>query len=62
VGDDYVALGSDFFSLEGAPRGLEDTAKLPLLTERLVRRGYTDETIEKILGGNLLRVFDHVLK
>jgi membrane dipeptidase len=62
AGDDYVALGSDFFSLEGAPRGLEDMSKLPALTERLLRRGYGDATISKILGGNLLRVFEQVLK
>ena len=62
VGDDYVALGSDFYSLERAPRGLEDISKLPALTERLVQRGYSDETILKLLGGNYLRVFEQVLK
>lgn len=62
VGDDYVALGTDFFSLELAPRGLEDISKLPALTERLVQRGFSDETILKLLGENYLRVFDQILK
>jgi membrane dipeptidase len=62
VGDDHVALGSDFYSLESAPRGLEDISKLPALTEQLLRRGYGDATIKKILGGNLMRIFDQVLK
>lgn len=62
VGDDHVGLGSDFFSLEYAPAGLEDISKLPRLTERLAQRGHSDATILKILGGNYMRVFDEVLK
>jgi membrane dipeptidase len=61
AGDDYVALGSDYFSLDRAPQDLEDISRLPVLTERLLRRGYSDQTVLKILGGNLLRVFDAVL-
>lgn len=62
VGDDHVGLGSDFFSLEYAPAGLEDISKLPRLTEKLLQRGHSDATILKILGGNMMRVFDAVLK
>jgi membrane dipeptidase len=62
VGDDYVALGSDFYSQERAPRGMEDISKLPALTERMVQRGFSDDTILKILGGNYMRVFEQVLK
>jgi len=62
VGDDHVALGSDFFSLDRAPRGLEDISKLPNLTEHLVKRGYSDEMILKLLGGNIMRVLEEVLK
>jgi membrane dipeptidase len=62
VGDDYIALGSDFYGLDQAPRGLEDMSKLPALTEELLRRGHSDATVEKILGGNLMRVFEQVLK
>jgi len=55
VGPDHVGLGSDF---DGAnmPDGLEDCSKLPKITEALVRKGYRDVDIQKILGGNILRV------
>ena len=62
VGDDHVGLGSDFFSLEYAPAGLEDISKLPRLTEKLLQRGHSDATVLKILGGNMMRIFDAVLK
>jgi membrane dipeptidase len=62
VGDDHVGLGSDFVSLAHAPKGLEDISKLPVVTEEMLRRGYSEETILKILGGNLLRVFEQVLR
>lgn len=54
VGADHVGLGSDF---DGAdmPDGMEDCSKLPKITEALVRRGYSDDDIRKILGGNTLR-------
>jgi microsomal dipeptidase-like Zn-dependent dipeptidase len=40
---------------------LDDISQLPVITEEMARRGYTDETITKVLGGNLLRVFETVL-
>jgi membrane dipeptidase len=57
VGPDHVGLGSDF---DGAdmPDGMEDCSKLPKITEALMRKGYIDADIQKILGGNLLRVMD----
>jgi len=57
VGVDHVGLGSDF---DGAqmPDGMEDCSHLPRITEALVRRGYSDADIRKILGGNLLRVLE----
>jgi membrane dipeptidase len=57
VGPDHVGLGSDF---DGAnmPDGMEDCSKLPKITEALVRKGYSDADIQKILGGNILRVLD----
>jgi membrane dipeptidase len=61
VGDDHVGLGSDFVSLAHAPKGLEDISKLPAVTDEMVQRGWSDETILKVLGGNLLRVFEQVL-
>ena len=61
VGVDYVGLGSDFDGIGSTPEGLEDVTKMPNITRELVRRGYSDEDIEKILGGNYLRVFKEVL-
>src|SRR5713226_8515403 len=57
VGPDHVGLGSDF---DGAdmPEGLEDCSKLPNITEALLRKGYSDADIRKILGGNVLRVME----
>jgi membrane dipeptidase len=61
VGDDHVGLGSDFVSLAHAPKGLEDISRLPALTDAMVQRDFSDDTIRKVLGGNLLRVFEQVL-
>jgi len=60
VGVDHVGLGSDLYGLAKAPQGLEDMSKLPAITTSMVRRGYTDEDILKILGGNFMRVFEKV--
>jgi membrane dipeptidase len=59
VGADHVGLGSDF---DGAnmPFGMEDATKLPLITEALLRKGYSEEDIRKILGENTLRVMAEV--
>jgi len=62
VGPDHVGLGSDFDGIGSTPEGLEDVSKMPNITRELVRRGYGDEDILKILGGNHLRVFNEVLK
>jgi membrane dipeptidase len=56
----YVGLGSDFDGTSSLPVGLEHTGKLAAITEELVRRGYKDSDIKKILGGNFLRVFRKV--
>ncbi|HZS71671.1 MAG TPA: dipeptidase [Candidatus Acidoferrum sp.] len=57
AGADHVGLGSDF---DGAtmPEGMEDCTHLPQITEALVRKGYSDADIQKILGGNALRVME----
>jgi len=59
AGIDYAGLGSDF---DGAsmPTGMEDVSKLPNITEALLRRGYSPKDIEKVLGGNVLRVMGEV--
>jgi membrane dipeptidase len=48
--------------MDTSPKGLEDISKIPTLTEALVRRGHSDETILKFLGGNYERVFERVWK
>lgn len=58
VGDDYVGLGSDFDGIPSVPDGLGDVSKMPLITKELVKRGYSTSSVRKILGGNLLRVFN----
>jgi membrane dipeptidase len=60
VGEDYVALGTDFDGGPTPPRGMRDVSDLPLITDAMVRRGYSDERIRKFLGGNLLRVFRRI--
>jgi membrane dipeptidase len=59
VGADHVGLGSDF---DGAtmPDGMEDCSKLPKITEALLRKGYSDADIRKVLGENTLRVMEQV--
>jgi len=61
VGADHVGLGSDF---DGAtmPFGMEDASKLPAITDALVKKGYSDRDVHKILGGNMLRVMEAVEK
>jgi len=56
VGPDHVGLGSDFDGISSTPVGLEDVTRMPGLTEELVRRGYGEEDVRKILGGNHLRL------
>ena len=64
AGIDHVGLGSDFDGFgvkEGAPVVMKDVSELPLLTRELVQRGYTEEGVRKILGGNWLRVYEQVI-
>ncbi|MCC9134947.1 dipeptidase [Pontibacter silvestris] len=57
VGVDYVGLGSDFDGITSAPQQLDGVEDLPVITREFVARGYSKQDINKILGGNLLRVF-----
>ena len=61
AGEDHVALGTDFDGGPTPPRGMRDIRDLPMITEAMLRRGYTEERIRKFLGGNLLRVFRQVV-
>jgi membrane dipeptidase len=60
VGEDHVALGSDFDGGPPLPRGMRDIRDLPMITDAMLRRGYSEERIRKFLGGNLLRVFRQI--
>jgi len=60
IGIDYVSLGSDFDGIESVPIGLEDVSKFPDLTLALLKKGYSEIEVRKILGLNFLRVFKKV--
>lgn len=57
VGVDYVGMGSDFDGISSTPQQLDGVQDYPLVTKELLARGYTEQDITKILGGNTLRVF-----
>jgi membrane dipeptidase len=61
AGVDHVGIGSDFDGFAVGPVGISSAADLPRLTEALVARGFSDDDIVKILGGNFLRVFREVV-
>jgi membrane dipeptidase len=56
AGIDHIGLGGDFDGITSVPQGLEDVSKYPSLTAELLRRGYKDDEVRKILGQNVLRV------
>jgi membrane dipeptidase len=60
VGIDHVGIGSDFDGIQAVPADLKSVADLPNLTAELLRRGYSESDIDKILGGNMLRVMEQV--
>lgn len=61
VGVDHVGLGSDFDGVgDSLPVGLKSVADYPNLVAELMRRGYSETDLRKILGGNLLRVWREV--
>ncbi|NUQ21035.1 MAG: membrane dipeptidase [Gemmatimonadaceae bacterium] len=62
AGVDHVGIGSDFDGVTALPQGMEDITRLPYIAQALLDRGYSDEDVKKILGGNMLRVMDAVLK
>jgi membrane dipeptidase len=56
AGIDHIGLGGDFDGITAVVKGLEDVSTYPALTAELLRRGYKDEEVKKILGLNILRV------
>jgi membrane dipeptidase len=61
-GTDLLGIGSDYDGIPETVLGLEDVSELPLLTQGLIKRGFSQEEITKILGGNFLRVLRNTLK
>lgn len=61
VGIDYVGIGTDFDG-GGGVTGCDDVSEMPNITIELVKRGYSEEDIRKIWGGNFMRVFRKVLE
>jgi membrane dipeptidase len=58
-----VGIGSDFDGVDGKlPTGMEDISKLPAITYQLLKRGYSENDVRKVLGENLLRVMAEVEK
>lgn len=60
AGPDAVGLGTDFDGIEDPPEGLEDVSKFPRITEELLRRGYSEQVVRKVLGENFLGFFSRV--
>ncbi len=58
VGIDHVGIGSDFDGVQVVPADLKSVADLPNLTKELLKRGYSESDVDKILGGNMLRVME----
>lgn len=60
IGIDHVGIGSDFEGFYFTTQGLEDVSKPIHLMAELLKKGYSDEDVKKIMGLNLLRVFEAV--
>ena len=60
AGRSHVGIGSDFdgVPLNKTPRGFEDVSKYPELVAEMIRRGWSDDEIAGLIGGNVLRVLD----
>ena len=61
IGVDHVGIGTDFDG-GGSIEGCDDVSELPNITEELLRRGYSEEDIQKIWGANIMRVFRKVVE
>ncbi|HEX5009418.1 MAG TPA: dipeptidase [Planctomycetota bacterium] len=61
AGEDHVGLGCDYDGIGVTPVDMPDVAALPRLTDGLLRRGWSERAVEKMLGANLLRVFEECL-
>jgi membrane dipeptidase len=61
IGIDYVGIGTDFDG-GGALKDCFDVSQMPNVTYELVKRGYTEQEIKKIWGGNFMRVFNQIIE
>ena len=57
AGIDHVGIGSDFDGISSLPMGMDDISQLPNLTYELLKRGYTEKDVRKVLGENFMRAF-----
>jgi membrane dipeptidase len=57
AGIDHIGFGGDFDGITEVVQGLEDVSKYPALTAELLKRGYSDEDIKKVIGGNVIRAW-----
>jgi len=62
AGVDHIGIGSDYDGNTNWPEGMEDVSTFPLLFAELIRRGWSDEDLEKIAGGNVLRALQQAEK
>lgn len=62
AGRQHVGIGSDYDGIAKTPLGLEDASKYPDLLAELIRRGWSDEEVRGVAGGNLFRVLEKVEK
>ena len=60
IGVDHVGIGADWDGVEILPSGIENITKMPIITEKLLDRKYSERDVKKILGGNFKRVFKEV--
>lgn len=56
IGVEHVGIGADFDGAESFPQGMDSVADFPKITEALVKRGYSEADIKKILGGNFIKI------
>lgn len=61
AGEDHVGLGCDYDGIGVTPEDMPDVSALPRLTDGLLRRGWSERAVEKMLGGNLSRIFEECL-
>ena len=60
AGIDHVGIGSDFDGINVTPEGLEDISRIGIIFEEMRERGYSEDDIAKVAGGNFLRVMGEV--